>query len=161
MTFMCLQIEELFCLLSPFSSQYIFQTSEIKTNKKVFFPGEERMRRGNCIQIYGLISSTRARGREKQRKHSNGDVLCGETKIDKTHEDVKINDVRWWLCVAVSLWPCFSVYLFDWTEGYDFIDGSEFFFWGFNCFWFLLNILDLGYKKTVHCSILFFSSIIP
>ena len=49
------------------------------------------MRRGNCIQIYGLISSTRAR----ERKHSNGDVLCGETKIDKTHEDVKINDVRW------------------------------------------------------------------
>lgn len=55
------------------------------------------MRRGNCIQIYGLISIIRARerGREKERKHSNGDVLCGETKIDKTHEDVKINDVRW------------------------------------------------------------------
>ena len=88
---MCLQIEELFCLSFPFFSQYIFQTSEIKTNKKVFFPGVERMRRGNCIQIYGLISSTRAR----ERKHSNGDVLCGETKIDKTHEDVKINDVRW------------------------------------------------------------------
>lgn len=50
------------------------------------------MRTGNRIQIYGLNSIIRARG--KERKHSNGDVLCGETKIDKTHEAVKVNDVR-------------------------------------------------------------------
>lgn len=109
---MCLQIEDLFCLLSPFSSQYIFQTSEIKTNKKVFFFLEKKEWEEEIVyKFMGLFLAPEREG--ERNRGSTQMVMCFVVRRKS------IKHMRMWklmMCDGdyVLLWVCdlVSVYIY-------------------------------------------------